>query len=236
MNGAIVAAEALPETIGAKLYQFLNREKRAAPEDLPPFDLDEATKLLETPAHPDDIQRTAAAFGTRDDLVLPVGQQVARVSAYVLSKLPRHMTLTLAGPVPAPPPSSELYRFRRIWALAMRPLSIFDDLQEFAVSRDQAAAFADMFPSTFGTLWPQVQLALVRKKTAEPKWTPGRQKELLLRVLCKQEAPSLALAKVLQPIYAQEVAEEAAQQQTVRPKQQVTSSNEATEAQRAMLG
>jgi hypothetical protein len=167
-----------------------------------------------------------------------VGQQVARVASYVLSKLPRRTHITLAGPVPLPPATSELYRFRRLWALAMTPMSIFDDLQEFALSRDQAQGWADMFPAAWGTLWPQVQLALVRKKTAQKdqEWEPGRAKELLLRVLCKQEAPSLALAKALQPVYAQEMAQEAAQQQTVRPKQAVTSANEATEAQRAGLG
>lgn len=236
MNGALAAAGMLPQTLATKLYQFLNREERAEASDLPSFDLEETATLLETRAHPDDIQKTIAAFGASDQLAIPVGQQVARIAAYVLSKLPRRSHLGLAGPVPLEPATSEFYRFRRLWALATRPLSIFDDLQEFAVSRDQAQSFADMFPATFATLWPQVQLALARKKTVAPKWQPSRQKELLLRVLCKQEAPSLALAKVLQPIYAQEVAEDAAKQQTVRTRQAVSSANEATEAQRSLAG
>jgi hypothetical protein len=35
MSGAIAAADALPATIGAKLYQFINREKAAEAADLP---------------------------------------------------------------------------------------------------------------------------------------------------------------------------------------------------------
>ena len=235
MTGAIAKAERLEETIAAKLYRFINSAERVEPADLPAFDLEEVTTLLETKAHPDDVQKTIAAFGDQGELALPVGQQVARISAYLLSKLPRRTHIGLAGPVPIEPSPSELYRFRRLWAIAMDPMSIFADLLEYALSRDQAQAFADMFPATFATLWPQVQEAMTRKVGASKGWQPGRRQELLLRILCKQEAPSLVLAKALVPIYAQEQAEDAAQQQTVRPKQTVSSSNESTEAQRSLL-
>jgi hypothetical protein len=139
--------------------------------------------------------------------------------------------INIDGAEKLPPAQSELYRFRRCWRIAERPLSLFDELQEYGLSRDAVKCFATMFPTTFATLWPTVQTCLHRKKVASEKWQLPRQKETLLRVLGQQEAQSLLLATALAPLYAAEQQAQQAREQQRRVKS-MTASNEATPTQR----
>lgn len=211
LGSKIVQADKLPETLEAKIYRFLNREEREPPTDLPAFDFDEVVALIDEPKT-DAIEKTLAAFGGQHELAMAVGSQVTRIHAYIRAQVPRRVHVGLDGPEKLPPAQSELFRFRRCWRIASEPMSLFDELQEYGLSRDQVLCFSKMFPTTFEALWPPgenappgiIQQCLVRKKTASEKWQLPRQKEILLRVLGQQEAPSLALAKALAPIYAQE--------------------------------
>lgn len=226
-------AESLNETITTRLAAFLGREKPKPPGDLPAFDFKETVTLLDNPKDADQLEKTIGAFGDlQQDLALAVGTEVTRIHSYVISKIPRRVHETMAGAVPIAPGSSELYRFRRLWFLAAEPLSILDDLDQHALSRDQAASWADLFPETAKTLWPAVQEALIRKGGASEGWKCPRAKETLLRVLCKQETPSFQLAKALKPIYDAEAQKQAAQQQTTRAPNKVTSATESTPGQR----
>lgn len=211
LGSKIVQAEQLPETLEAKIYRFINRTDRQEPSDLPAFDFDATVALIDTPPEDDAIEKTLAAFGGQHELALAVGSQVTRIHGYIRAQIPRRQHIGIDGAETLPPARSELFRFRRCWRVASDPLSVFDELQEFALSRDQVKHFAEMFPTTFATLWPTVQRQLVRKKTVSKSWQIPRQKETLLRVLGQQEGQSLQLANALVPVYAQEQAAEAAQ-------------------------
>jgi hypothetical protein len=234
LGGAIVKSEQLPETIEAKIYRFINREEREAPGDLPPFDFDATVALIDqteddgTPKPPgqDPIEKTLAAFGNQHSLALSVGTQVTRIHAYIRQQIPRRVHNSIAGPEKLAPAPSELYRFRRCWRIASRPMSLFDELQEYAVSRDQVKCFAAMFPTTFATFWPTIQQCLMRYDGR-----PSRLKETLLRVLGQQEAQSLQLAQALQPIYAQEQ-QAAAQREAQRSTKAQAMGGEATPVQK----
>lgn len=236
LGSKIVQAEKLPETLEAKIYRFINREDRETPSDLPAFDFDEVVRLIdgpepdETPKSHDEIDKTLAAFGSQHQLALSVGSQVTRIHGYVQQQIPRRVHVGLDGPEKLPPARSELFRFRRCWRIAENPLSLFDELQEYGVSRDQVKCFAAMFPTTFATLWPTIQTCLVRKKTASEKWQLPRQKGTLLRVLSQQEAQSLVLAKALEPVYAEE--QQAAAQRQAKRSPSVPASSESTPTQR----
>ena len=230
LGGAIVRAEKLAETIEAKIYRFINREEREPPADLPTFDFDATVDLIDEPAT-DAIEKTLAAFGGQHEFALAVGSQVTRIHGYIRAQIPRRVHMGLDGPEKLPPAPSELFRFRRCWRIAERPLSLFDELQEYALSRDQVKCFATMFPTTFDALWPTVQGCLVRKKTTSQKWQLTRQKDTLLRVLCQHEAQSLQLAQALAPLYAQEQQAQAARD-TQRRVKSMTASSEATPTQR----
>jgi hypothetical protein len=230
LGSAIVRSEQLPEAIEAKLYRFINRTEREEPSDLPAFDFDEVVKLLDEP-ETEAVEKTLAAFGGQHALALAVGAQVTRIHAYVRQQIPRPVHIGLDGPKKLTPAPSDLYRFRRCWRIAERPLSLFDELQEYALSRDQVKHFAIMFPTTWKTFWPTVQECLVRKKTVSEAWRLSRQKETLLRVLGQQEAQSLKLAQALAPIYAQEQQAQAAQS-AQRTTTAVAMGGEATPVQR----
>lgn len=232
LESTIVRSESLASTLEAKIYRFINREEREPPADLHPFDFDAVVALLDEP-ETDQLEKTIAAFGQRGDLALQVGQQVTRMHAYVQQQIPRRVHSTLAGDVPIPPARSEFYRFRRVWTIARAPLSMFDDLQEYALSRDQVTTFAALFPSTFAALWPTVQECLVRKGTASKgPWQVPRQKETLLRVLCQQEAPSMVLAQALAELYSQEAAESAKAQGGSPTKPAVSAATSSTPTER----
>lgn len=230
LGSAIVRSEQLAATLEAKIYRFINREEREPPSNLPAFDFDETVKLIDEPDH-DSVEKTLAAFGGQHQLALAVGSQVTRIHAYVRQQIPRRVHIGLDGPEVLPPARSELFRFRRCWRIAEEPLSLFDELQEYALSRDQVKSFAAMFPTTFKLFWPAVQTCLVRKKTASKDWQLPRQKETLLRVLGQQEAQSLGLARALADIYAQDQAAQKAQEQQ-RSAKAGAATNEGTPVQR----
>lgn len=231
LGGAIVRSEQLADTLEGKIYRFINRAEREPSSDLPTFDFDATVELLDTPPDHDAIEKTLAAFGSQHQLALNVGSQVTRIHAYVRQQIPRRVHIGLDGPEKLEPARSELFRFRRCWRLADEPLALFDELQEYALSRDQVKTFAEMFPATFATLWPITQECLVRKKTASERWELSRQKETLLRVLCQHESQSLQLAQALAGIYAQEQAAQKAQEQA-RSVKSVSATNEGTPTQR----
>lgn len=235
LGSAIVRSEQLPATLEAKIYRFINRGEREPPRDLPAFDFDETVKLIDTPPDQDAIDKTIAAFGGQHQLALTVGSQVTRIHGYIRQQVPRRVHIGMDGPEVLPPARSELFRFRRCWRIASDPMSLFDELQEYALSRDQVKCFATMFPTTFALLWPTVQQCLVRKKTASQDWQLPRQKEILLRVLCQQEAPSLQLARALAGVYAQDQAAQAQQEQR-RSVKAAGQANEGTPTQRLDAG
>jgi hypothetical protein len=242
LGSAIVRSEKLPETLEAKIYRFLGREEPEPPAELPAFDFEEVKALIDAPygeasegTDHDPIERTIRAFGGNHQLALTVGTQVTRMHAYVKQQIPRRVHVSMDGPEQLPPARSELFRFRRCWRIATDPLSLFDGLQEYAVSRDQADCFAALFPTTAAALAGPtgiVHQALLRKKAAVDKWKLPRRKEILLRVLTNEEAPSLELARALAPIFAAEQQAQAAREQSRQGKAGVNQADEGTPTQR----
>jgi len=150
---------------------------------------------------PDHVEQEIAAFGEAHDMAVAANVLVQRIRGYLQAKLPKRVHVTLAGPQPGEPPRSDVARFRRLWVIACDPLSILDDLNEFAVSRDQVTGIADLYPTLWGSFWPTIQTQLVRRAGVEPTYRLTHRKDSLLRVLTKQEAPNYPLARALQQIF-----------------------------------
>jgi hypothetical protein len=222
----------VPTSIDTKLYRFMGQEERDVPADLPPFDFEAVAELVTTENTPEGITKNIAAFGPNGDLALAAGTVVTRIKAMLSGRLPHAERQTLAGPVKATPPDSDLARFRRLWNIANTPLMVFDDLLEWAVSRDQAQALADCYPLTFASLAPAVKLQLHRKLTAKPNFELPRRKDLLLRILTKQEDATYILGRAMQEIYAQDAQKRQAQQAKMTAKRAVNAATESTAAQR----
>jgi len=208
----ITRADGMPQEVTRKVHLFLNRAEPASAADLPPFDFTEVVQQLEAPILPQHVEQEIAAFGEDHDMAIAANLLVQRIRGYLQGKIPKRVYMSLAGPEPSEPPKSDIARFRRLWVIACDPLSILDDLNEFAVSRDQVTGIADLYPTLWGSFWPSVQTQLVRRAGVEPTYRLSRRKESLLRVLTKQEAPNFPLAKALQQIFAEDEAAMAAAQ------------------------
>jgi hypothetical protein len=207
-------AAKLKETVAAKIHRFLAREEREPAAELPAFDFGEVAAALGAPLGPvsaehqpglsqEQVVREIAAFGEDADTAVSANVTVQRIRAYLQAKLPRLIRQSLAGPISEMPPPSEVARFRRLWVVACEPLSVLDDLNEFALSRDQVTACAEMFPIVWGTFWPVAQEQIARRMTvSEGKYRLTHRKELLLRVLTRQEATNVALGQALQALFA----------------------------------
>lgn len=192
--------------IDRKIYRFVQREEPEPTAELPDFDYDEVAALLDAETLPQHVEQQIAAFGEDGETALAVQVKATQMAAYLKGKLPRRVHISLTGPEYSRPPEIDIARFARMWSVACDPMIVLDDLNEFAVSRDMVAALGDLYPAIAATLQPAVQDALVRAKTVDPKFSLWRQKETLLRVLTKQEAPNIALGKALAAVRAQEAA------------------------------
>lgn len=226
------AAGGIPDRIDRELYRFINRDDREPPSELPPFDFDAVAELVNAETTPEQVEANIAAFGPNDDLALAVGGVVTRIKSQLSQRLPRAMHDTLAGPVSTRPPDSDIARFRRAWNVANRPLHLLDELQEFALSRDQAQALVDFYPTIFADLPPSVQQQLARKMTVQKGYELPRLKDLLLRILTQQEEPMMVLGKAMQALYAESAAASKANATRVAARRGVSAATESTAAQR----
>jgi hypothetical protein len=214
-------AAKMGDEIDRKLHLFINRDSREKTADLPPFDfvavrdmLDAAARDASPTADPTaQHARTAeiiGAFGELYNLGMATIPEVERMRAYLTAKLPRRRHESLAGPVEEMPPHSDVARFRRLWTIANDPLTILDDLNEYAVSRDMAQAVFDLYPLVFQRIDEGVTSQLFRKKAQAPGYRLSIRKEQLLRVLIqKEDVTSKALGVALQAQFAAMAAEAA---------------------------
>lgn len=232
-------AEKLPAEIDRKLLRFMTRDEPEPVAPLPDFDFDEVRGWLEGPPGADQteaethaqLQRTIAAFHD-GDFALAAVQLVAKIRAYLVQRIPKRVHMSLAGPEDEPPAHADVARFRRLWQVACDPVGILDDLNEYALSRDQVAGCADMFPLTWKRMDEGITQVLTHKKTVDPKFRLLRQKETLLRVLGKrQDRTADQLASDLQALYAAQPQKPAANKPSAASGNQGADS-ESTDAQR----
>jgi hypothetical protein len=221
-------AAKLAETIASKVHRFLTRTEAEEPAELPPFDFDNVAGMLMLEQTPENVVREVAAFGEELDTAVAANLVVQRIQGYLKAQIPRLIRPSLAGPISEMPPPSDVARFRRLWVVACDPVSVLDDLNEFAISRDQVTAFADLYPAVYATLWPIAQQQIARRKTVDPKYQLTHRKEILLRVLTRQENTNVTLGQNLQALFAQQQAAAAAGQPVRSHSQEKDMANEAT--------
>lgn len=212
-------AAKMGDEIDRKIHLFIGRTERESTAELPPFDflavremLDKVAADFSPVADPSaEHTRTAdiiGAFGELYNVGMAAIPEIKRIFAYVFPKIPRRTHQSLAGPTEEAPPHSDVARFRRLWNLAMDPMSILDDLNEYAVSRDMAQAVFDLFPLMFARIDEGVTTQLARKKSAKPDYRLSIRKEQLLRVLTrKEDVTSRAMGVALQAQFAAMAAE-----------------------------
>jgi hypothetical protein len=226
-------ADKMADEIARKIHLFINRAERAPSAPLPAFNFKRVVSDLDAPVHPDHVEAEIRAFGGAGDLAVQANLVVQRIRAYVQQAIPRRVYMGLQGPEPGEPARSDVARFRRLWVIACDPLSILDDLNEYAVSRDQVKACSEMFPLVWGTFRPIMQAQFVRRAGASGgTYRLPRRKEGILRVLTKQEEPTYPLVRALQAVFAAEAAAMAPQSSAPAPAIKKDAADESTASQR----
>lgn len=219
-------AAGIPAEIDRRILRFLWRKEPAATAELPDFDFHETAELLTTDARPSQVHQLIDAFEDAE-LGFAVVQVAGRIREQLLARLPRRVRTSLAGDELVEPPRSDMARFARAWAIACDPLAVLVDLNEYALSRDQVAVMAELYPLVYQRIQGReeqpgipgvpgaVRTQIARIKAARPKFTLLRQKESLLAVLLQAPPPGLAVGLALQQMYAADAA--AQQQAEARP-------------------
>lgn len=219
------------EEIDRKIYLFLNREGPAESVPLPDFNFEEIRADIQRTPTPQHTQDIMDAFGDLSDAGLAATLVYERIQAYLVTKVPKRIHQSIAGPVLETPAHSDLARFRRTWNVACDPLSILDDLNEFALSRDMVQALVDMFPLTWQRMKKGVDDGLTRKKSVELNYRLTIRKEQLLRILIQDEdVTSKAMGVALQAQFAANAA--AAAPKLAKPPSKTVGGGEASAADR----
>lgn len=219
------------EEIDRKIYLFINRESPAESAPLSDFNFEEVRADIQRTPTPQHTQDIIDAFGDLPDAGLAATLVYERIQAYLVTKVPKRVHQSIAGPVLETPAHSDLARFRRTWNVACDPLSILDDLNEFALSRDMVQALVDMFPLTWQRMKKGVDDGLTRKKSVELNYRLTIRKEQLLRILIQDEdVTSKAMGVALQAQFAANAA--AAAPKPAKPPLKTVGGGEASAADR----
>lgn len=141
-----------PKEIRAELKAFLSSDVPDRGEPLPAFDYRKVLKQLnDFPTDP--VQQQAhvadklAGFKVAPDAGVAFLHAAGAAVKYLQAVIPRRQRTTSTGPVLIEPNAQELSRFRRSHATVQDPMSLFADLGECCLSKDQVKCFETVYPA-----------------------------------------------------------------------------------------
>lgn len=140
---------AFPKRAKALLIKSLGRTAPEGEDEEPPFDYDEAKKLLE--ADDDEIERRAEALFSAlpDDIQDDVQAAASRAISYLQDIFPRRVTKTTARMDVSPPEPFELDRFARAWRVVTDPLHALRAMAEGGLDMVSVEALAKAYPAIY---------------------------------------------------------------------------------------
>lgn len=196
-------AALMGHTMDRRVLRFLVRTDPEASADLPNFDFSAVADALTRQPTPMESEAVVGAF-VDPELGLAVSNTMARIRAQLFGQLPRRERVSLAGVEHTDPPGSDVARFRRLWTVACDPMSVLDELNEFALSWDQARALKELYPELHARADQAVKTQLSRLRANRSGFRLLRQKEGQLRVLLQLPPLGIEYAADMQAIYAKQ--------------------------------
>lgn len=140
-------AASMPKRARAAILRFLgDPEPDVEAEDVPAFDWDEASKLLQEVG---ELQNEALFDALPDDIQDDVLGAATNAIAYLQAQLPRRVTKTTARVDVSPPEPFELDRFARTWMVAVDPMSALRAMREGSLDMVMVEALAAMYPALY---------------------------------------------------------------------------------------
>lgn len=196
------AAADLSKELRRRILRFIASDSFAPAAEVPDFDY--ATTLKTVSAGELDDKQAAALFKAVPDreLAMELGVQVVRMLTWANPLLPRDTRPAVIGTRPADPDPSSTADFRRVWQVALDPMSVLDDLEDGSLADDQVAALALLYPAIYMELRQAIADGLAVMEGRRKSWEPAPQKATLLQMLRQEQQIDPELAAMVQQMYA----------------------------------
>ena len=189
-------AAAFGKRARAALLRFLGAsEPDAEAEDVPEFDWDEASKLLQEVG---EEQNEALFDALPDDIQDDVLGAATRAIGYLQEVLPRRVTKTTALDAVTPPEPFELDRFARMWMVAVDPMSAVRAMREGSLDMVMVSALAAMYPALYESVAAEGGLLdeaiAVMKARRGDKWDVTDDQDRQVKILIQADPIDFDLA------------------------------------------
>lgn len=187
----------------AELKSFLTNSAYDHGAPLPAFDYRKVLKQLNNfPTEPEQqmpyLAEKMAGFRVAPDAAQPFLYAAGNAVKFLQAVIPKRQRVTSTGPVLMEPNGQEISRFRRAHAAVQDPMSVFADLREGALTRDQVKAFAAVYPSLYEDAKLSVQAILTQLKADKNSFALGYGKENLLQKFMGVDTVDPQLTRALQ--------------------------------------
>lgn len=174
---------------------------RGAP--LPAFNYKKVlAQLNDFPTEPEQQQahvaEKLAGFHVAPDAAVAFVHAAGEAVKYLQGTCPKRQRTTSTGPVLMQPNGQDISRFRRAHAAVQDPMSVFADLREGLLTKDQVAAFADVYPALYEDAKVSVQEILTQLKAEKNSFALGYGKDRTLQKFMGVDNTDPTLTRALQ--------------------------------------
>jgi hypothetical protein len=122
-----------------------------------------------------------AGFRVSPEAAVPFTHAAGGAVQYLQGVIPRRQRVTSTGPVLIQPNGQELSRFRRVHAAVQDPMSVFADLRQGVMTKDQVTALAEVYPALYEDAKASGQQLLTKLKAEKNSFALGYGKERMLQ-------------------------------------------------------
>lgn len=192
-----------PAEMRAELKAFLSSDAPDRGTPLPPFNYRKVlAQLNDFPTDPvqqqQHIAEKLAGFRVAPDAGVAFTHAAGEAVKYLQGIVPKRQRVTSTGPVLMEPNGQDISRFRRAHAAVQDPMSVFTDLREGAIAKDQVLAFSTVFPALYEDAGVSVQAILSQLKGDRPAFALVHDKEMALQKFMGVHNPDATMTRALQ--------------------------------------
>lgn len=187
----------------AELKSFLTNGAYDRGAPLPAFDYKKVlAQLNDFPTMPEQQQphvaEKLAGFRVAPDAGVPYVHAAGNAVKYLQNVIPRRQRVTSTGPVLIQPNGQELSRFRRCHATVQDPMSMFADLREGCLTKNQVDCFSEVYQALYDDAKASVQVILSQLKADKNSLALGHDKDKMLQKFMGVDSTDPQLTRALQ--------------------------------------
>jgi hypothetical protein len=198
-------AAGMPKEMRRRLLAFLASDAFRPAVDVPEFDYAKTLDVVSGGQTPEQTRELSLAVPD-PDLAMDLGIQANRITTWANGIIPRDERTIVGGGLrrddPEPHATAD---FRRVWNIALDPMSVLADLEDGSLSDDQVAALALLYPALYAEMRQAVKDDMATMSGRRGiKWEPAPPKAALLGVLLQEDETDPTLTAAVQAIYAKQ--------------------------------